>query len=142
MSFLYKNHDKPCLIFIYGFPAAGKTTLAHRLFDDFKKNMAIELISADEVRRELYGSPDRFGIPIEVYEAILSKMLKALKSGVTVIYDGTNLRKDYRMNYLDALQDVDCYKYIIRVNTTKERCIKNHESRGRNIPPSKSSSLL
>ena len=135
MYFLHQNHDfKPYLVFIYGFPAAGKTTLAHRLFDDFKKNMRVELISADEVRRELYGSPDHFGIPIEVYEAILLKMRKALTSGVTVIYDGTNLRKEYRMDYLDALQDVDCHKYIIRVNTTKERCIKNHENRGRNIP--------
>lgn len=127
--------DKPCLCFMYGYPAAGKTTRANEIYQRcLKDRFNVELISADKVREELYGSQDSFGKPIEVYEAILSKMKSALKSGISVIYDGTNLRKEYRMDYLDALQYIECYKYIVRINTPKEYCIENHKDRNRNIP--------
>ncbi|MGN0246520.1 MAG: nucleoside 2-deoxyribosyltransferase [Lachnospiraceae bacterium] len=127
--------DKPCLCFMYGYPAAGKTTVANKFYQEcLKAGLDIELISADEVREELYGSQDSFGEPVMVYRYISSKMRRALLANKTVIYDATNLRKDYRMDYLNDLQDIDCYKYIFRVNTPKEYCIENHKCRDRNIP--------
>lgn len=123
---------KPFLIFMYGYPSAGKTTLSERLYKNAPRN--IELISADKVREELYGSQDVFGNPTEIYKILLSRMRQALLNNKSVIYDAANLRKDYRMDYLNEIKDIDCIKYIVRVNTDKEICIKRHKTRGRNIP--------
>ena len=127
--------DKPTLIFMYGYPAAGKTTYSRLLYNHLKLQYKdIILISADQIRELLYGSEDIYGNPQEVYESILVRMREALMNGTSVIYDATNLYKEYRMDYLNALQNVDCYKRIIRVNTDKETCIERHNKRGRDIP--------
>lgn len=129
------NIDKPMLIFMYGYPAAGKTTFSNRLCEYFKScGVDIVLISADKIREELYGSQDSFGKPIEVYRIILYRMMDALINGKHVIYDAANLRKDYRMDYLDEIKDIDCYKYIYRINKDKDTCIEHHNKRSRDIP--------
>ena len=127
--------DKPTLIFMYGYPAAGKTTYSKLVYESFKdQGVDMVLISADKIRELLYGSEDIYGNPEEVYQSILVRMREALMTGKNVIYDATNLYKNYRMDYLTALKNVDCYKMIIRVNTDKETCIERHNKRGRNIP--------
>ena len=127
--------DKPTLIFMYGYPAAGKTTYSRLLYNHLKLQYKdIILISADQIRELLYGSEDIYGNPEEVFQSILVRMREALMNDTSVIYDATNLYKEYRMDYLNALQNIDCYKRIIRVNTDKETCIERHNKRGRNIP--------
>lgn len=129
------KYDKPVLIFTYGYPAAGKTTFSKQLYETLKRDgHEVELLSADEYRKSLYGSQDSFGNPSEMYKTILLRMKFELRCGKIVIYDAANLRKDYRMDYLNEIQDIDCYKYIVRINTDKETCIKRHSNRGRNIP--------
>ena len=127
--------DKPTVSFMYGYPAAGKTTYSKLVYESFKdQGVDMVLISADKIRELLYGSEDIYGNPEEVYQSILVRMREALMTGKNVIYDATNLYKNYRMDYLTALKNVDCYKMIIRVNTDKETCIERHNKRGRNIP--------
>ncbi len=129
------NIDKPMLIFMCGYPAAGKTTYSNRLYEYLKsEGLDIVLISADNIREELYGSQDAYGDPIEIYQIILHRMRSALNIDVSVIYDAANLRKDYRMDYLNEIKDIDCYKYIYRINTDKNTCIENHKKRNRDIP--------
>ncbi len=131
---------KPMLIFTYGYPAAGKTTFANQLCDNFfVENFPVILISADKIREELYGSQDSFGDPMTIYKAILEKMIYCALEGKSVIYDATNLRKDYRMDYLTALANANVLdkfdrKIIVRINTDKETCIKYHLNRDRDIP--------
>lgn len=119
------------LIFMYGYPAAGKTTYSKQIHEQNKNSI---LISADSIRRELYGSEDTFGDGQKIYNIILHRMREGLLSGKDVIYDAVNLRKGYRMDYLNNLADIDCYKEIIRVNTDKKTCIERHLNRNRNIP--------
>lgn len=127
--------DKPVLVFTYGYPAAGKTTYAKFFYRSLKNSgYDVELLSADEYRKSLYGSQDSFGNPEEMYKTILLRMKFELRCGKIVIYDAANLRKDYRMDYLNELKDIDCYKYIVRINTDKETCIEHHKNRDRNIP--------
>lgn len=129
------NNDKPTLIFMYGYPAAGKTTYSRSLYNSLTLLCKdVVLISADQIRELLYGSEDIYGNPEEVFQSILVRMREALMNDTSVIYDATNLYKEYRMDYLNALQNVDCYKRIIRVNTDKETCIERHNKRGRDIP--------
>ena len=127
--------NKPVLIFTYGFPAAGKTTFSNELYNYLlQNNCAVSLISADKIREKLYGSQDVFGEPLIIYGEIMHHMREELLANKVVIYDAANLKKDYRLDYLDNLEDISCYKYIIKFNVDKETCIERHKNRGRNIP--------
>lgn len=135
-----KEEVKPVLIFTYGYPAAGKTTFANRFYNNFLKDkISATLISADMIRYELYGSQDIYGDSELIYKTILYRMIDCALNGQSVIYDATNLRKDYRMDYLTALAEAGALnmfdkKIIVRINTDKETCIKRHLNRERNIP--------
>lgn len=122
---------KPKLIFLYGYPAAGKTTLAKSMEQEDKN---LVRISADEVRKELYGSEDVYGDSLVIYNKILKEMRQLLKEGKDVLYDATNLRKSYRLDYLNQLTDISCFKFIYCLHTKKDVCIERHKKRGRNIP--------
>ena len=121
----------PKLIFAYGWPAAGKTT--------FSKVYCMEhpeciRIGADDIRKKLYGSEDIYGDGEAIYKEILSWMRAELKSGNDVIYDATNLRKQFRLDYLTKLEDIRCFKICKCISAPKEVCIKRHKERGRKIP--------
>lgn len=124
----------PELIFMYGYPASGKTTFAKEYVN---KHPDFNLISADSIRQELYGSQDTYGEPYVIYTKILYKMRKLLKEEKNVIYDATNLWRQYRLDYLLNLQGIECYKTIIQLDAEKEVCIARHLNRGRNIPVEK-----
>lgn len=124
----------PELVFMYGFPASGKTTYAKRLVrTDLEKNYAY--LAADDIRKELYGSEDVFGEPERVYHVLLDRMMELLRTGRNVIYDACNLYASYRMDYLGPIADagIACYKTCIRMNTIKSSCLRNHETRNRNF---------
>lgn len=122
---------RPRLVFLYGYPAAGKTTFAK---DFVHNNPSFVRISADEIRKELYGSEDVYGDSWTIYQKILSRMRETLQNGKDVIYDATNLRKSYRLDYLNELTDIPCFKFIYCFHVSREESIKRHLSRGRNIP--------
>lgn len=123
-------NNRPSGIFMYGYPAAGKTTFCKKFI---KENPEVVYISADAIREEKYGSQDTYGNPIEMYGWILDKMKETLDAGKDFIYDGTNLYKEYRTDFLDALSERNWNKFCLRINTTKDKCIANHAKRGRNI---------
>lgn len=122
---------EPTLIFMFGPPAAGKTTYSTAYCKTYP---GFVRISADEIRQDLYGSQDIYGDPETIYKLLLAKMRDALQSGRNVIYDATNLRKDWRMDYMDALSDIECRKIIKVLPIDRETAKKRHEARGRNIP--------
>lgn len=129
--------------FLRGFPAAGKTTFAKRFIEE---NPDYVLFSADDVRKELYGSQDKYGDGKEIYDVLVGKMRKALKEGKSVLYDAVNMRRDYRTDFMrDVFDDDnalgfgsifswDFEKNLITIPTCKEVCIERHLNRGRNIP--------
>ena len=123
------------MYFLYGFPASGKTTFSQKLQKELKeKGIIVNIISADKIREELYGSQDKYGNPQEIYEKILYEMKECLNNNTSFIYDACNLYKSYRLDYLNELKKyLDCRKTIIRINTTKEICEDNHKKRNRNF---------
>ena len=129
MSFTYYNPPK--LIFMYGPPAAGKTTYSKNYC---KENSGVIRISADEIRQVLYGSQDIYGNSERIFKALLQRMRSALLDGFDVIYDATNLRLDYRMDFLTALQNVPCSKEIRCIYVDEDTARQRHNVRGRNIP--------
>ena len=119
--------------FLYGYPAAGKTTFAKHFLDGHPDHV---LVGADLVRKHLYGSQDHYGNSQEIYEELLSQMAAALKSGKSVLYDGTNLKQQDRIDFLTALLPLlgSVHQEIIQLPTNMEVCIGRHLQRDRNIP--------
>jgi len=70
------------LIFMYGYPASGKTTYAKHLS---ATHPGYAYLAADDIRKELYGSQDRFGNSEEIYNVLLFRMLKYLKRSLTMV---------------------------------------------------------
>lgn len=130
-------NDKPQIIFTYGFTASGKTTWCKNFLEEENQKILKRdwvYISADEIREEMYGSQDCYGVPFNIYKKILSRMLDAIKEKKNILYDACNLRKGYRMDYLRYFKDnEDYYKTIVRINTDFETCNQRHKERGRNF---------
>ena len=121
---------KPTFILLYGFPASGKTTMGRFLENTIDNTV---LISADDVRKELYGSMDSYGDGEEIYKNLLVKIKKNLQDGINVIYDGCNLYRSYRLDFFNEVKDLADWKVVYRINTPKEKCVENHNKRGRNF---------
>lgn len=128
-------HPVPELIFMYGFPASGKTIYAKSLVINNPDKKYVYL-GADKIREELYRSQDIFGDSNEIYQVLLQRMLNNLRQGRNVIYDACNLFRSFRMDYLTEIEkaaDIVCTKTLIRMNTTRDTCLQNHQNRNRNF---------
>lgn len=140
---------KQKMTFLRGYPAAGKTTFAENFI---KNNPEYTLVSADSIRKELYGSQDSYGSPEEIYTELLKRMRKIILDGGSILYDAVNMRRDYRTDFMkDVFYDLcgynkigfrhifqgDIEKNIITIPTCKDVCLERHIARGRNIPVEK-----
>ncbi len=119
---------------LYGFPAAGKTTFAKQFLQEHDDFVGI---GADAVRQALYGSEDRYGDSKEIYAELVRQMTDALKDGKSVLYDGTNLRRQDRLDFLFDLPSIPIHKEVIKLPTNMEVCVERHLQRDRDIPLAK-----
>ena len=116
---------------LYGFPAAGKTTFAKHFLQEHDDFVGI---GADAVRQAPYGSEDRYGDSKEIYAELVRQMTDALRDGKSVLYDGTNLRRQDRLDFLFDLPSIPIYREVIKLPTNIEVCVERHLRRDRNIP--------
>lgn len=117
------------LYYTIGLPASGKTAF----FKDIKKNENnIIRISSDSLREELYGDVNDQKHNQKIFEVMKKRTLKALKNGVSVYYDATNLSRKRRIAFLkeipkDVCKTVLCFVFPI------EDCIKRDKERDRTV---------
>lgn len=116
---------------LYGFPAAGKTTFARHFLQEHKDFVGI---GADAVRQTLYGSEDHYGDSKEIYAELVRQMTDALRDGKSVLYDGTNLRRQDRLDFLFDLPSIPIHREVIKLPTNMEVCVERHLQRDRDIP--------
>lgn len=119
---------------LYGFPAAGKTTFAKHFLQEHDDFVGI---GADAVRQALYGSEDRYGDSKEIYAELVRQMTDALRDGKSVLYDGTNLRRQDRLDFLFDLPSIPIHREVIKLPTNMEVCVERHLQRDRDIPLAK-----
>lgn len=119
---------------LYGFPAAGKTTFARHFLQEHKDFVGI---GADAVRQTLYGSEDHYGDSKEIYAELVRQMTDALRDGKSVLYDGTNLRRQDRLDFLFDLPSIPIHREVIKLPTNMEVCVERHLQRDRDIPLAK-----
>jgi predicted kinase len=88
----------PAAIILIGVPGSGKSKLAMEMM---RGNPAsTQLISPDLIRQKLYGSASIQGAWGEIRAQIKQDFTNAATSQLSVIYDATNYKREYRQEVI------------------------------------------
>ncbi|MEL6988353.1 MAG: ATP-binding protein, partial [Bacteroidota bacterium] len=124
--------------FLIGLPASGKSTLARKL-QQIIPDAAV--VSTDTARKELYGKEEIQGDWNEVESKVLEQIKNAIASNKPVIYDATNVRRDWRMGMLmkieEKLKEIDApqvYWVAWHLQTPVDVCKEWNQKRDRRVP--------
>jgi len=78
-----------------GFPRSGKSTFVNDVFVT-----STEIISADNYRTELTGDKGNHSKEKQVWNKVFTNFNKALEDGRNIVIDNTNLKFEYRMQFV------------------------------------------
>ncbi len=122
--------------FLIGVPGSGKSTFAAAL----AKLGNYVVISTDEIRTALYGNAAIQGNWNEVENQALLLIQQAQTSGKSVIYDATNFKRAFRMDFLMKVAhrgETAPLNWIAwHLKTPIETCIEWNQKRDRIVPQS------
>ena len=118
---------RPKFTMLVGVPGCGKSTFAKELLDEFTVHL-----SSDAIRKEIYGDENCQDDPGRVFSIMHERTLYALRNGLNVIYDATNITRKSRLSILKQLP-VYVEKKCIIVWAPIEACIKRDSERERTV---------
>ncbi len=118
----------PLCHFLIGPPGCGKSTFAS-LLTQFNPNS--QIISTDKVRLLLFGDESIQGDWSLIESNIITQMQEAIQSGKSVIYDATNVKKEWRSS---LLKQVNVRWIAWYLSTPLEVCKKWNKKRSRQVP--------
>lgn len=113
---------------LIGLPGSGKSKIAQRLHCD---NAALYL-SSDALRKEFYGDESVQDNPEKIFEEMRKHAIAALKVGINVVYDATNISRKKRRHLLSSL-GVSCEKIAYVVWAKYETCVTRDKDRLRTV---------
>lgn len=118
------------LFMMIGLPASGKSTLAEQI----AKSEDAEIVSSDNIRKELYGDENIQGDNNKVFRILQERIISGLKNNKNMIYDATNISYKTRMAFLQRLNKLEVEKIAIMVATPYEQCLIRNSQRERQVP--------
>lgn len=118
------------LFMMIGIPASGKTSLAEQI----AKSEGAEIVSSDNIRKELYGDENIQGDSNEVFKIVENRIINGLKNNKNMIYDATNINYKRRMAFLQKIRKLKVEKVAIMVATPYEQCLIRNSQRERQVP--------
>lgn len=118
------------LFMMIGLPASGKSTLAEQI----AKSEDAEIVSSDNIRKELYGDENIQGDNNKVFRILQERIISGLKNNKNMIYDATNISYKTRMAFLQRLNKLEVEKIAIMVATPYEDCLIRNSQRERKVP--------
>lgn len=124
----------PLCHFLIGVPGSGKSTLATELAN----NGHYIIVSTDEIRSQLYGDATIQGVWSEIETEAIAQISTALKSQKGVIYDATNCKRCFRMDFLQKVAMIDPRQNPTWIawylNTPRNICMERNQKRDRIVP--------
>ena len=118
------------LFLMIGLPASGKSTLAEQI----AKSEDAEIVSSDNIRKELYGDENIQGDNNKVFRILQERIINGLKNNRNMIYDATNISYKTRMAFLQRLNKLEVKKIAVMVATPYEDCLIRNAQRERKVP--------
>ncbi len=126
MSVAKISPNKPFIIFLYGFPGAGKTAFARQLAED----MNCAHLQQDRLSEELYGANNE-----KTYKAARNAMnymsREFLRAGVSVIYDTDVHRLGERRALRDAARTSKATPILVWLQIDSETAYARGQKRDR-----------
>ncbi|GAA6622224.1 AAA family ATPase [Scytonema sp. NUACC26] len=120
--------------FLIGVPGSGKSTLALELAN----NGHYIIVSTDEIRAQLYGDATIQGVWSEVETEAIAQISAALQSQKGVIYDATNCKRSFRMDFLQKVSTIEPLQNPTWVawylDTPINICMERNQKRDRVVP--------
>lgn len=118
---------KPTFTMLVGLPASGKSTYAIK-----NEGNAIWL-SSDNLREEIHGDVNNQADPAMIFQEMAKRTKEALKEGVSVIYDATNISRKKRKGLLQQLPK-GVHKKVVYMTTPHDVALTFNMKRGRTVP--------
>ena len=119
------------LYIMCGIPGSGKTTKAFEL-GKYSGRM-FSVLSADDVRADLYGDAYVQGEGKIVFEILDKRVHKALMDGKDVYYDCTSLRAKGRCSVADRFPEAEAVG-VVWLDTPLEVCLARNSALYRQGP--------
>ena len=118
------------LIMMIGVPGAGKSTVAKKVVDK-----GFHYLNADQIRLELYGNEIEQGDKEEVFGIFFERLETAMKEGVSIVIDNTNLNPRQREPILErakryGYEDVQLWFLDVPLPL----CLERNKNRTRVVP--------
>lgn len=125
--------------FLIGLPASGKSTFARKLQEMIPNST---IVSTDTARKKLFGDESIQGDwANEVEPEVLEQIKNAIASNKPVIYDATNVRRDWRMGMLMKIEEKvkeinapQVYWVAWHLQTPVDVCKEWNQQRDRRVP--------
>lgn len=123
------------LYYLIGLPASGKSTYAKEIAEKFEGEIHIH--SSDLLREELFGDVNRTSREDndKLFRTLHRRIKDDLQSGISVIYDATNINKKNRLEFLRFIKGVECEKICVLVMLPYHMCLTRNMKRERIVPP-------
>lgn len=113
------ENNKPVFYMLVGLPASGKSSESDRLGD-------VIVRSSDYLRDKLCGDINDMKNNGAVFTILQSLVRADLYHGKDVVYDATNLKASYRVEFLDTLRLLNCKKVCVFVDTKNDRRLQTY----------------
>ena len=129
------EENKPLMIMLIGLPGSGKSTVAQSIFiERDEERLKPTIHSSDSLRKELFGDEATQGDNNKLFSELHRRIKQDLIAGKDVIYDATNIKKNFRMQFLSEIKNISCTPICLCMMTLYETCLKNNEKRERKVP--------
>jgi predicted kinase len=120
----------PKIILMVGVPGAGKTTLSQRVVAK-----GFHYLNADSIRKEIYGNALTQGSAEEVFALFFERLEAAMKEGLNILVDNTNINPRERAPILERAKqhgydDVQLWMLDVPVET----CVERNKMREKEVP--------
>ena len=117
--------------FLIGPPGCGKSTLA-TLLTQLDPNARI--VSTDKIRLSLFGDESIQGDWSLIEEKVITQIREAVQSGKPVIYDATNVKKEWRLSLLNQVKNDKIQWMAWHLKTPLDVCKAWNRQRSRQVP--------
>ncbi len=117
--------------FLIGPPGSGKSTFAVQLL---KLDPNAVIVSTDQIRRELFGDEGIQGDWSIIEKQVFARMQGAFLAGRPVIYDATNVKRDWRSSILRQVADKNVQWIAWHLQTPLSLCQVWNKQRLRQVP--------